>query len=219
MSKAKSVTATAVPVHEVQIKAPNIQTAQIGIVGTAPYMQAKFSQKCISIIEAKHKAGSQANKGKKREARDFDADYRGAMYKSREGWHGIPASAFRNAMISACRLCGFKMTLGKLSVFVEADGFDYEDSTPLIKITGKPKMDVRHARNASGVCDLRARPLWNEWSATVRVRYDADQMSLEDICNLMARVGLQVGIGEGRPDSRDSNGLGFGLFNITGSKS
>jgi hypothetical protein len=35
-----------------------------------------------------------------------------------------------------------------------------------------------------------------------------------DIANLIARVGLQVGIGEGRPDSKQSAGLGFGLFEI-----
>ena len=36
----------------------------------------------------------------------------------------------------------------------------------------------------------------------------------EDVVNLMARVGMQVGIGEGRPDSKASAGLGNGLFQI-----
>jgi len=36
----------------------------------------------------------------------------------------------------------------------------------------------------------------------------------EDVVNLIARVGMQVGIGEGRPDSKASAGLGFGLFEI-----
>jgi hypothetical protein len=30
--------------------------------------------------------------------------------------------------------------------------------------------------------------------------------------NLMLRAGQQVGIGEGRPDSPNSNGLGWGRF-------
>jgi hypothetical protein len=34
------------------------------------------------------------------------------------------------------------------------------------------------------------------------------------VTNLMQRVGLQVGIGEGRPDSRESAGLGWGTFAI-----
>ena len=39
-------------------------------------------------------------------------------------------------------------------------------------------------------------------------------LSDADIVNLISRVGMQVGIGEGRPDSKQSAGLGFGLFEI-----
>jgi len=34
------------------------------------------------------------------------------------------------------------------------------------------------------------------------------------LTNLLARAGLQVGIGEGRPDSKNSAGMGWGLFQI-----
>ena len=67
-------------------------------------------------------------------------------------------------------------------------------------------------RNATGVADIRVRPMWREWAADVKVSYDADQFTLQDVTNLMQRVGMQVGIGEGRPDSRDSAGLGWGTF-------
>jgi hypothetical protein len=203
-------------VVNVQIKRPNIQTVKLVVRGTAPYMQQRFPEKAIRQIKEKHEAGSQAKKGTKREARDFDAEYLAAMHKAPAGWHGIPAPAFRNAMISACRLCGFKMTIGKLSVFIEADGFDEVDWTPLVKISGDPERDIRPARNKSGVCDLRARPLWKEWSALVRIRFDADMLSVDDVGNLLMRAGMQVGIGEGRPDSRDGNGIGFGLFDVEG---
>jgi len=46
----------------------------------------------------------------------------------------------------------------------------------------------------------------------VVVNFDADQFTVQDVTNLMQRVGMQVGIGEGRPDSRDSAGLGWGTF-------
>ena len=48
----------------------------------------------------------------------------------------------------------------------------------------------------------------------VRIRYDADMFAQEDIYNLMMRVGQQVGIGEGRPDSKNSAGMGWGLFDL-----
>ena len=69
-------------------------------------------------------------------------------------------------------------------------------------------------RNATGVCDIRIRPMWDEWNAVVRIRFDADIFSLTDVTNLLMRVGEQVGLCEGRPDSKQSAGMGWGLFKI-----
>jgi len=203
----------------VQIKPPKFQIGVFQIQGTAPLVINKFPQKALEEMESKQRAGSQAKKGRQREGKDFESLYEGARHRSREGWDGIPASAFRNAMISACRLVGFKMTLAKLSIFVEADGFDRDEGTPLIKITkGEPKPVKMAVRNATGVVDIRIRPQWIEWAATVRIRFDADQFSLTDVTNLLDRVGAQVGLCEGRPDSKSSAGMGWGLFQIKESK-
>jgi len=198
----------------VAIKPANIQQAEFRIMGTAPYVQARFSGKAMQQMMSKMAAGSTAGKSRAKPARDFNDDYRQAMHVSTAGWHGIPAGAFRQAMISACRLVGFKMTLAKLSVFIHADGFDKIDGIPLVKLDGEPERIDMAVRNATGVADIRVRPMWREWSANVRVKYDADQFTLEDVSNLMQRVGLQVGIGEGRPDSRESSGLGWGTFEL-----
>jgi hypothetical protein len=56
--------------------------------------------------------------------------------------------------------------------------------------------------------------MWREWSATLRIQFDADQFQTSDVANLLARAGLQVGIGEGRPDSKKSAGMGFGQFEV-----
>lgn len=200
--------------QSVHIPAPNMQIAEFTLIGTAPYVQARFSEKAINMMAAKMTAGSQAKKGKQREPRDFNADYENAKHVSTDGWCGIPAGAFRKAMISACRLVDFKMTLAKLSVFVEADGIDKVDGVPLVRIHGDPEINRMHVRNATGVADIRTRPMWKKWTVNLRVRFDQDMFSLKDITNLLARVGIQVGIGEGRPDSKDSAGLGWGTFKI-----
>jgi hypothetical protein len=121
-------------------------------------------------------------------------------------------------MISACRIVGFKMTQAKMAVFIEADDIDAGDGTPLVFINGKPESVMHHVRNATGVADLRVRAMWREWSALVRVRFDADLFTVTDVTNLLARAGVQVGIGEGRPDSKSSSGMGWGLFAIEESK-
>jgi hypothetical protein len=58
--------------------------------------------------------------------------------------------------------------------------------------------------------------MWREWHINLRVNYDEDQFTLTDVSNLLMRAGIQVGIGEGRHDSKSSTGLGFGSFKIEG---
>ncbi len=212
----KTEAPTEVPASKaIIITRPKLDTASVEIVGITPLVLHKFSQKVQNQIRETQEAGSVARKGKKREARDFEANFQAARHISRDGWDGIPAAAFRNAMISACRTVGFKMTIGKMSVFVVADGYD-EEGTGLVRITkGEPVMDVRPGRNANGSMDLRARPMWMEgWRAVVTIKWDADQFSANDVGNLLARAGMQVGVGEGRPDSRMSAGCGWGQFEI-----
>lgn len=198
-----------------QISAPDMRELHTKIIGTSPLMIARFSHKAMEQIMAKHEAGSSARKGKSRDARNFDEDFQNARHISMEGWDGIHAGAFRSGMISACRLVGFKMTLAKLSLFVLSDGYDRIDSTPLIRIHGgDPVRSDMPVRNATGVIDIRTRPVWHNWSCNIRIQYDGGQFKAGDVLNLLSRVGAQVGVGEGRPDSRESAGIGFGLFRI-----
>lgn len=201
--------------QRVTIEPPKFETIEVSIKGVSPYVQHKFSKKAREQMMAKQRLGDKAKKSRAREAKDFEQTYKDAMHIAREGWNGIPAPSFRNAMISACRIVGFKMTLAKLSVFIEADGFD-GDGSPLVKIQGKPRVHESYVRNETGVADVRWRPMWEQWGAKVRIRYDANQFSASDVVNLLHRAGMQVGIGEGRPDSRNSAGMGWGMFTIEG---
>jgi hypothetical protein len=197
------------------IPAPNFQIASFRIRGDAPLVMNKFSEKMKQILHKQHEEGSTARKGKKKEPKDFQALYEQAFHRSPEGWVGIPASAFRSALVSACRTVGFHMTKAKLAAFVMADGYE-DDGTPLVKITkGEPSYHEAIVRNQTGVPDVRPRPMWAPgWEAEVRIRFDADMFTLADVANLMMRVGAQVGILEGRPDSKNSTGQGWGTFEL-----
>jgi hypothetical protein len=127
-------------------------------------------------------------------------------------------------MIDACRTVGVVMTRAKLAIFVVADGVDAKDGTPLVRIWGPdghksrkqvvPERAESLVRNDDGSADIRIRPMWREWSMTVRVRFDADMIDAASVVNLLSRVGLQVGIGEGRPFSKYSCGQGWGTFAV-----
>lgn len=207
----------------VSISPPNLQTAEFCIVGTSPYVQNKFSAKAKAMMKAKQEAGSTAKKGSKKESKNFKECYEEAQYKpSGQKWPNgaIPATSIKAAMVAACRLTDFQMTLAKQCVYVEADGYDADERTPLIKITkGKPTYFEQAVTLATGVADLRARPLWEPgWESNVRITFDADRFTLEDVTNLLMRAGSQVGIGEGRQASRKCVGIGWGAFTISGKR-
>jgi hypothetical protein len=198
------------------ITPPNFQTATITIRGTAPYVQNRMSQRAREAMEEAQKAGSQARrKNRKKEPKDFDAAFHGAMHVSTEGWCGIPCSGLRAALISACRTVDFAMTRAKLFLFVVADGYDRDDGQGLVKITGEAFPFNMAVRLASGVADIACRPRFDPgWTADITLKWDADAFTATDIMNLVARAGIHVGIGAGRPDSKESCGIGFGTFEV-----
>jgi len=200
---------------QVSVPAPNFEVGKFTIRGTAPLVIHRFSAKTKAEMKDRMETGKAAGSRKNREAKDTDNLYQEARYVSKEGWDGFHAGALRHALISACRLVNFRMTLAKLSVFVVADGVDaLEPQIPLVKIIGKPVKQEDMARVETGQPYVTVRAAYHDWKAVVRIRWDLDQFTHVDIANLLMRVGMQVGICEGRPDSKNSAGMGWGLFEV-----
>lgn len=199
------------------IQPANIVRATLNITGTAPFVQNKFSKKARDKMMLDMSTPKAAKKGKAaRDPRNYDSDFEQAQHKTAEGWNGIPCSAFRAAMIDACRTVNMVMTKAKMSVFVIPDGFDVDDGTPLVRIhsPAPPERTESLVRNDNGGADIRIRPMWREWSAEVTVEFDADMITPESVVNLLDRAGRQVGVGEGRPFSKNSVGQGWGTFTV-----
>lgn len=180
-----------------------------------PMVIHRFSLKTKNEMREKMEAGKVAASRKNRSPKDMELTCNEARYISAEGWDGFNASSVRKAMISACRLVNYKMTLAKMSIFVIADGYDAkEPQIPLIRIYGKHVRQDDMARVETGQPYVTTRPAYHGWKARIRIRWDMDQFSLEDITNLLSRVGMQVGLGEGRHDSKNSAGMGWGCFEL-----
>lgn len=196
------------------ITAPNFQIAAIKIVGTAPYVQHKFSEKSRrKMLADQQKLGGA--KGGKREPRDIEAEYLAAIHIGEDGKFGIPCAAFRSAMIDACRAAGFQMTKAKMSIFCLPDTIDRDEGTPLVHLEGDPEVNEAAVRLESGVASIAIRPMWRSWSAVVKLQWDGDQFGRNDVANLLMRAGGQVGVGEGRPFSKKSHGMGWGTFKLS----
>lgn len=211
MSKAQPAKSQA----NIVVTPPRFHQATFTLVGVSPLVVHRFSQKVKQELLQKQLEGKAAKSKKVREPMDPEQLFNDARYRSAEGWDGFHAGALRNALISACRLVGFKMTLAKLSIFVIADGSDaLEPQIPLVRIYGEPKMIQDLARVETGQPYVTVRAAYYPWTAMPTLSWDADQFSATDVANLLSRVGIQVGLCEGRPDSRHSAGLGWGLFKL-----
>ncbi len=209
-------TATKLPSTTVTIKPPNFGNAVFEILGTAPLVIHRFSKKLKDQMRTKMEVGKAAGSKRDRTAKDSDETFNDGRYISKDGWDGFHAGSIRCAMIGACRLVDFKMTLAKLSIFVIADGWDAaEPQIPLIRIHGAEAVrqdDMGRVENGNPYVIIR--PAYFGWSAKINLRWDADQFTLPDITNLLSRVGAQCGIGEGRPNSPNSAGMGWGTFEL-----
>lgn len=208
--------------RSVVIQPVRFQRASFKLIGMSdvPLVIHRFSAKTKIEMKLKMETGKAASSKKNREAKDTDQTFNEARYVSREGWDGFHAGSLRKALISACRLVNFKMVLAKLSVFVEKDGVDEaEPQIPLVRIREcEPRKQEDMARVETGQPYVTIRAAYDNWIAEPTIRWDADQFTLDDVTNLLARVGQQVGIGEGRPDSKNSAGMGWGLFDIEQTK-
>lgn len=199
----------------VTIRKPRFGIAELKIRGTERLVIHRFSKKVKEQMKQKMETGKASASKKNREPQSTDVLFQEARYRSADGWDGFHAGAIRAALISACRLVNFKMTLAKLSIFILADGHDADEpQIPLIRIYGKATKQEDLARVETGQPYVTIRAAYDPWEARIRIRYDLDQFTEEDIVNLLSRVGQQVGLGEGRPDSKNSPGMGWGLFDV-----
>jgi len=141
-------------------------------------------------------------------------------YISSSGWSGIPTSTFVDACVSVCRQLGFDITREKLYIEIEADGEDKDEKFPLVKILGSnPKclegIIALEQTHDGPVREAVKVPLWKNWGARLRIKYDENQFGAEDIKNLIARVGMQVGIGAFRIPWADGNEYAnYGTFDV-----
>jgi hypothetical protein len=199
---------------KIEITPPNFQILPVRVEGTAPLMLHKFSEKMRKQIQEKQTAKDSTRA--KRPPKDYAAEFNSARYLSKSGgWDGIPAGSFRAAMIAACRrVDGLPMTQAKGAFFIVADGRDETDGTPLLKIEGKAVHDTRPVRLESGVADLRNRPRYDTWACNMKIQFDADLLSANDVANLLARAGATVGVGELRPQGPNSYGGDFGMWRV-----
>lgn len=155
-----------------------------------------------------------AQQGRKtpKQNRDPDAEYEAAFYRTKDGY-GFPVTAFKAATIGAARFYGKSISMTALRQFLFMHG-ELTDNDPqaLVPIVGEPRMreDVVRLGGPSRSADLRYRPEFPEWSATLVITYVKSSLSRDSVLSLVDAGGLGIGVGEWRPERKGD----FGTYKI-----
>lgn len=192
----------------INMKPIKLQTITLTIRGRSPLIQHQWSEKALREMRDKH-AGK---KTKDREARDLQAEADAAMYRTADGKPGIPAMAFKAALISAAHKdIGLEKTLVRKALFLNVS-----DGNAVLPFCEHSEPFTREdcVRVGAGAPDLRYRPQFDNWSVRLTMECDADLLRTEDVVNLINRAGYGVGICEWRPEK----GGEFGRFEVDPTK-
>lgn len=183
---------------------------QVPIVGATPLIPHAWTAKALRMMAAK-----QANPGLRapKEPRDdaaIEQERNESCYWLPDGRPGMPATAFKAAMVDACRLFdGLPMTAARTLLFVVGEGPDQ-----LVAVDGQMHPRTDTPRNADGVADLRYRWMIDPWKAVLTVRFVPSKITADSIVALVD-AGGRGGVGDWRPSSPKSKTGTYGQFRVT----
>lgn len=195
---------------QVAISRIGTETLRVPILGTAPLIVHRFSEKAKRQM-------LDAMQGRKtpKTAKDPEADYEASFYKTDEGGYGFPVIAFKAATVGGARFYGKSISMTALRQFVFFDApFSKEAGQKLAPITGEPHMREDVVRVGMGGSDLRYRPEFTEWSTSFEVVYVSSMLTRESVLSLIEAGGMGVGVGEWRPEKKGD----FGTYCIDPSR-
>jgi hypothetical protein len=182
------------------------RTAAIPIVGVTPVIPHRWSEKSLRLMrEAQSGSKARAKHAPKVPEEEAEA----ATYRLPDGRPGIPATAFKAAIVGACRLFdGISLVQAKQAFFVNGEG-----SEQLVAIDGTPTLREDTPRNATGVADLRYRYAYWPWRALLLVTFLPTVVDEASVVALVAAAGTG-GVGDWRPSAPKSLTGTFGRFTV-----
>jgi hypothetical protein len=203
---AKNTPTTPTAITALDIRALDTESMLVPIVGTAPAITHRFSEKA-----RRQMLDNMQNRKSPKEPKNPQAEYEAAMYKLDDGRCGIPALAFKQAIVDASRFYGksVSMVILRMGVFVQGV-FPEAGGQALIPITGEPHMREDVTTVGMGGHDLRYRPEFSEWSAVLPITYVSTLLTADSVLSLIQAAGMGVGVGEWRPERSGD----FGTFAI-----
>ena len=177
----------------IMLAPPRVETVHIEVVGTAPLICHRWSEKAKKqILDKQTRAASKA-----KQAKNPDDDFHVSLYPHPDGGYGFPSVAFKAAAVRAGTYSDMKMTFLRGAFHVTGE---------LVRLAGEPSKREDMVRLQGKTADIRYRGEFKEWSASVPVQVNTSVLSVEQIANLFLIAGFAVGVGEWRPERNGQYG-------------
>lgn len=213
---------TVTPVFmDLQLPSLSFRRVVLRVHGMSPLITHKWSDKALRMIEEKQSGAAR----QKKEPRDPEQEFRDAIYLLPDGSHGVPAAAFKKAVVGAAtHVDGITKTFLRTSFHVLGDavvpigGKDGElRPTDLIRLQGsEPVMrtDMVRIGGISKTADVRYRPEYASWWCDVTVRLNSRSITLPQLVYLFNLAGFGYGLCEWRPEKDGMHGM-FQVTHVT----
>ena len=184
----------------VMVQKIKLSTISFKIEGVSPLLMDKFPDEAKKQIIEKQMGKSQT----KKKNRDIDKEIEEAVHKTQDGTVGYPAIGFKAGLIESTSFIGDKFFSKKLlkgiQIVNSVDG--------LVPIECK-KQDILEHRIQS---NTKYTPQFHDWSCVLQIQFDENNISKEDIANLINYAGFYYGIGIWSPRCR--SGGSYGMYKL-----
>lgn len=191
---------------KLNIQNPPMINGVFTITGIGPgLLMDKIPDEVIETIDAKNHGRTPAAKAKNLQTEEERVE--ACIHRDSENNVCFPTDAFKLAMTTAAKDRNYKGisgrdVLGSIITVTEFVKINYEK-----QITHK-----KVGKNKDKVPILAIRPLFENWNAQLFLEFESDALSSEQVVNLLAKAGRQIGIGAYRPNP---SGGPFGRFTVT----
>jgi hypothetical protein len=207
MAGTKAVKATA-GTTVIKIPAANIQTMALTLVGLGEgLLVQRFGESKLGDMEQKTLGAAATVKP----PRDYAAEFQEARYM-RNGKDVFPSANIKRTVVEGCSFVdGVFKTTARGAFFMLGEFIEIEGDPPEMH-----KSIVKIGSGMNRVAQVRIRALYRNWRLPVKVHYDANIISADQLVFLFVQAGFSVGLGEWRPQHNGSGS--FGMFDVVTSK-
>ena len=191
--------------NEVTIPQPKIETVEISIEGVTPLLMEKMDPRVAEIYDKKKSKQVYEEDNRSEEEKVLDK-----IHYTPDGNIGFPSSGFLQGMLDvAPRINGAKNAPYKTEI-KQAVGF-LDDVVPIDFKKQDIHTTVGKTSGRTAAPRLIIRPQFYGWKCKLRISYNSEIISLEQLINLINWAGFHCGLGGFR---RNRSGT-FGQYKVS----